>query len=43
LTLLKFVDNAFILNSTNSPSNHSCIEIDFNLAKLLKQLSLSQK
>jgi hypothetical protein len=49
LTLLKFVDNAFILDPTNSQSNHSCIGIDFKQpcktteAKLSLSLSLSQK
>jgi hypothetical protein len=41
-TLLEFVDNAFILNPTNSQSDHSCISIDFNLTKLLQQSSLSE-
>jgi hypothetical protein len=41
-TLLEFVNNTFILNPTNNGSDHSCIGIDFNLAKLLQQSSLSE-
>jgi hypothetical protein len=40
LTLLKFVKYTFLLDPTNSQSDYSCISIDFNLAKLLKQSSL---
>jgi hypothetical protein len=42
LTLLELVDNAFILEPTDSQSDHSYIGIDFNLAKLLGQSSLSK-
>jgi hypothetical protein len=40
MALLEFVNNAFILNPTNSRSDHSSIGIDFNLAKLLQCSSL---
>jgi hypothetical protein len=42
MTLLEFVDNAFILDPTNSRSDHSGIGIEFNLAKLLQHSSLSE-
>jgi hypothetical protein len=45
LTLLKFVDKAFIFDPTNSQSDHSCIGIDIKqpCKTTEAKLSLSQK